>query len=67
MSFSPTDIAKEIKIHVPDFEIEYKPDSRQQIANSWPQSINDTVARQDWGWKEEYDLKTMVKEMIDNV
>jgi nucleoside-diphosphate-sugar epimerase len=67
MSFSPAEIAAEIKIHQPEFEIAYKPDSRQQIANSWPQSINDSVARKDWDWKEEYDLQTMAKEMIDNV
>ena len=45
----------------------YKPDYRQQIANSWPQSIDDTVARKDWGWKEEYNLEAMVKDMLLNV
>src|SRR5436190_10413860 len=53
MSFAPKDIATEIKKHVPDFDIMYKPDYRQAIANSWPQSIDDTVARADWNWKEE--------------
>ena len=67
MSFSPKEIAAEIKMHVPDFSITYKDDYRQAIANSWPQSIDDSVARKDWGWKEEYDLKSMVKDMLENL
>jgi len=67
MSFSPKEIAAEIKKHIPEFEITYKPDYRQAIANSWPQSIDDTVARNDWGWKEEYDLSKMVKDMLANL
>ena len=67
MSFSPKEIAAEIKKHIPDFEITYKPDYRQTIANSWPQSIDDSVARKEWGWKEEFDLKRMVKDMLDNL
>jgi nucleoside-diphosphate-sugar epimerase len=67
MSFSPKEIAAEIKKHIPTFEITYKPDYRQQIANSWPQSIDDSVARKDWGWKEDYDLKRMTKDMFDNL
>jgi nucleoside-diphosphate-sugar epimerase len=67
MSFSPKEIAAEIKKHIPGFTIEYKPDYRQQIANSWPQSIDDSVARKDWGWKEEYDLGRMVKDMFENL
>ena len=67
MSFSPKEIAAEIKKHIPDFSISYKPDYRQAIANSWPQSIDDTVARKDWGWKEEYDLPKMVEDMFDNL
>jgi nucleoside-diphosphate-sugar epimerase len=67
MSFSPKEIAAAIKKHVPEFEITYKPDYRQQIANSWPQSIDDTVARNDWGWKEDYDLQRMAKDMFDNL
>ena len=67
MSFSPKEIATEIKTHIPEFEISYKPDYRQQIANSWPQSIDDTVARKDWGWKEDYDLNKMTKDMLENL
>ena len=67
MSFSPKEIAAAIKKHIPEFTISYKPDYRQAIANSWPQSIDDRVARNDWGWKEEYDLAGMVKDMLDNL
>jgi nucleoside-diphosphate-sugar epimerase len=67
MSFSPKEIAGEIKKHIPEFVITYKEDYRQSIADSWPQSIDDAVARNDWGWKEEYNLSTMVKDMLDNV
>jgi nucleoside-diphosphate-sugar epimerase len=67
MSFSPKEIGLEIQKHQPDFAISYKADYRQQIANSWPQSIDDSVARQNWGWKEEYNLAAMVKEMLENV
>jgi nucleoside-diphosphate-sugar epimerase len=67
MSFSPEEIAAEIKKHIPGFTISYKPDYRQSIANSWPQSIDDSVARNDWGWKQEYNLGTMTKDMLDNL
>lgn len=67
MSFSPKEIAAEIKKHIPEFEISYQPDYRQQIANSWPQSIDDSVARNDWGWQEDYDLQLMTKDMFDNL
>jgi len=67
MSFSPKEIAASIKKYIPGFTISYKPDYRQQIANSWPQSIDDSVARNDWGWKNEYDLDKMTKEMLDNL
>jgi nucleoside-diphosphate-sugar epimerase len=67
MSFSPKEIAAEIKKHIPEFEITYKEDYRQSIANSWPQSIDDAVARKDWGWKEEYNLSSMVKDMLQNI
>jgi nucleoside-diphosphate-sugar epimerase len=67
LSFSPKEIAAEIKKHIPDFTISYKPDYRQEIANSWPQSIDDSVARNDWGWKPEYDLAKLTKDMLENV
>jgi nucleoside-diphosphate-sugar epimerase len=67
MSFSPKQIAAEIKKHVPQFSISYKADYRQAIANSWPQSIDDTVARADWGWKEEFNLQKMTLDMIENL
>ena len=67
MSFSPKEISEEIKKHIPDFEISYKSDYRQAIADSWPQSIDDAVARNDWGWQEDYNLEKMTKEMFDNI
>jgi nucleoside-diphosphate-sugar epimerase len=67
MSFSPKDITEEIKKHVPLFEIEYKPDFRQAIANSWPQSIDDSEARHDWGWQPQYDLSSMTEDMLNNL
>lgn len=67
MSFSPKEIGEEVRKHVPEFKMEYKPDYRQEIANSWPASIDDSVARRDWGWKEEYDLKAMTVDMIRNL
>jgi nucleoside-diphosphate-sugar epimerase len=67
MSFSPKEIADEIKKHIPGFSISYKSDYRQAIAESWPQSIDDSVARSDWGWKEEFDLPAMTKDMLENL
>lgn len=67
MSFTPKEIAAEIQKHIPDFKISYKPDFRQLIADSWPQSIDDERARIDWGWKSQYDLKAMVEDMIKNI
>jgi nucleoside-diphosphate-sugar epimerase len=67
ISFSPKEITAEIQKHIPDFIISYKPDYRQTIADSWPQSIDDTVARNDWGWKHEYDLTKMTKDMLENL
>ena len=67
VSFSPKEIAEEIKKHIPDFTISYKPDSRQQIADSWPQSIDASEASKDWGWKPDYDLKRMTDDMMMNL
>ncbi|MFY7964413.1 MAG: NAD-dependent epimerase/dehydratase family protein [Chitinophagaceae bacterium] len=67
MSFSPKEIATAIKKHIPDFSISFKEDYRQAIANSWPQSIDDTVARKDWGWQQDYDLERMVADMFENL
>jgi nucleoside-diphosphate-sugar epimerase len=67
MSFAPKDVAAEIVKHIPDFKITYKPDFRQQIAESWPQSIDDSYAQQDWGWKPEYDLAKMTADMLQHV
>lgn len=67
MSFSPKEIGAEIKKHIPEFEITYKPDYRQAIADSWPQSIDDSVARKDWGWKHEFDLEKMTADMLQNL
>jgi nucleoside-diphosphate-sugar epimerase len=67
MSFSPKEIAAEISKHIPGFMITYKPDYRQTIADSWPQSIDDSVATNDWGWKPDYDLRKMVVDMLGNL
>ena len=67
MSFSPAEIALAIKKHIPEFSITYTPDYRQSIAEGWPQSIDDSVARNDWGWKEDYDLAGMTKDMLQNL
>jgi nucleoside-diphosphate-sugar epimerase len=67
MSFSPKDIAAAIRKHIPDFNIDYKPDYRQSIAGSWPESIDDSVAKKDWGWKPEFDLEKMTSDMLYNL
>ena len=67
MSFSPEEIFNKIKETYPDFKISYKPDFRQAIADSWPQSIDDTEARKDWGWEHKYDLKRLVDVMLINL
>ena len=67
MSFSPKEIAAEIKKHIPEFVINYKPDYRQAIADSWPQSIDDSIANKDWEWKAKFDLSAMTKDMLDNL
>ncbi len=67
MSFTPAELAAEISKHIPGFTISYAPDSRQQIADSWPASIDDSEARRDWGWQQEYDLAQMTVAMLDNL
>ena len=67
MSFSAGRLASEIKKHLPGFVTTYSPDSRQAIADSWPKSIDDSAARMDWGWKEEYDLPAMVADMLSRL
>jgi nucleoside-diphosphate-sugar epimerase len=67
MSFSPKEVSAAIQQHLPDFEITYAPDYRQDIADSWPQSIDDSVARAQWGWKPEYDLEKMTADMLANI
>ncbi|MFN8286751.1 MAG: NAD-dependent epimerase/dehydratase family protein [Chitinophagales bacterium] len=67
LSFNPQQLAAEIKKHIPDFTVSYQPDFRQAIAESWPESIDDSVAAKDWGWKAEYDLQKMTADMIKNI
>jgi len=64
ISFTPAEIAKSIRAYIPDFQIKYKPDFRQSIAASWPRSIDDSAAQEDWKWKVAYDLKKITDEMI---
>ena len=64
MSFTPAELAAEIKKHIPEFRCEYKPDFRQAIADSWPMSIDDSAAREEWGWKPDYDLAATTKDML---
>lgn len=67
VSFSPDDIYRNILRYYPDFKIEYNPDFRQEIANSWPKSIDDSAARIDWEWQHAYDLEKMTEDMIFNL
>ena len=64
---APEDIAASIRKYIPEFTISYKPDFRQAIADSWPQSINDAEAREHWGWKPDFDLDAMTKVMLENL
>ena len=67
ISFSPEEIAAEVARHIPGFKMSYAPDERQAYADSWPNSIDDSAARSDWGWKPEFDLKTMVDDMMTHL
>lgn len=67
MSFSPEEIAISIKKIIPDFTITYKPDFRQAIADSWPKSIDDSRAREDWGWQHQFGLEEMTKDILGNL
>lgn len=66
-SFTPAELAEEIKTFIPEFEISYIPDFRQELADSWPNSIDDSTAQNDWGWKAKYDTKALVKTMITEI
>ncbi|HLF34646.1 MAG TPA: NAD-dependent epimerase/dehydratase family protein, partial [Cyclobacteriaceae bacterium] len=67
MSFTPGEIYHEVKKYFPSFTISYNPDFRQQIADTWPESIDDSSARHDWGWKHVYDLQKMTSDMLEHI
>src|SRR5690606_21227291 len=67
VSFTPKEISLEIKKHYPEFKISCKPDFRQQIADSWPQSIDDSRAKEDWNWQANYSLENMTEDMLKNL
>ena len=67
ISFTPEQIAQSIQKHIPEFSISYSPDFRQKIADSWPNSIDDSKARSDWGWKHTYDLDGMTEDILKNL
>ena len=67
MSFTPKEVYNEIKKHIPNFKITYKPDFRQNIAETWPESLDDTQAKVDWGWKPKFDLPTMTVDMLTHL
>ncbi|ESU23679.1 L-threonine 3-dehydrogenase [Flavobacterium enshiense DK69] len=67
VSFTPKEIAESIKNHIPEFTIDYAPDFRQAIADSWPASIDDSSARTDWGWQHDYDMERMTTTMLENL
>lgn len=67
IDFTPKELAEEIKKHIPNFEISYKPDFRQEIADSWPQSIDDSHARTEWNWSHKFDISSMTKDIIKNL
>jgi len=65
VSFSAGELASEIRKHIPDFEVSYAPDYRQEIADTWPRSVDDSAAREEWGWEPQYDLESMTSDMLD--
>jgi nucleoside-diphosphate-sugar epimerase len=67
ISFTPAELAAEIKMHLPEFTISYKPDHRQAIASTWTENIDDHEARTDWGWKPHYDLSSMTEVMLNEL
>jgi len=67
ISFSPNQLASEIQKHIPDFKCDYKPDFRQKIADSWPMTIDDTVARKEWDWKPSFNLASMTNDMLEKL
>lgn len=67
ISFSPKELAEEIKKHIPELAVSYEPDSRQAIADSWPKTIDDSAAREEWGWRPSYDLAAMTEDMLKNL
>lgn len=67
LRFSVEDLANEIRKHIPQLVVDYKPDFRQRIADSWPQSLDDSAARLDWGWRPSYDISSMTKSMIERL
>ena len=67
LNFTPKTLSEAIKKHIPEFQISYKPDFRQPIADSWPSSIDDSEARKDWGWKHEFDLDGMTSAMLEGI
>ena len=64
LSFTPAQLAEAIKQHLPDFHISYTPDFREEIAQTWPVSIDDSAARREWGWQPQYDLQALAKDML---
>jgi len=67
LSFSAGELAAEIQKHIPEFVCEYQPDFRQKIADSWPRTIDDRAAREEWGWAPQYDLAAMVEDMLERL
>ena len=67
VSFTPEELADSIKTHLPDFSIDYKPDFRQAIADSWPDSIDDSDARADWGWSHDFGLSDITSHMLSKL